>query len=116
MKVLHLAIVGFGKLGRACIQAIREDEQSTLAGIVRQSEHVAQQLPTGFEGIQVAGHITELEHVDAALICVPNEAVLGSAHDLLQAGIPVVECNISQIPIATGSCRDFVLDKSILSH
>jgi diaminopimelate dehydrogenase len=92
MKVLHLAIVGFGKLGRACIQAIREDEQSSLAGIVRQSEHVAQQLPTGFEGIPVAGHITELGHVDAALICVPNEAVLGSAHDLLQAGIPVVEC------------------------
>jgi diaminopimelate dehydrogenase len=92
MKVLHLAVVGFGKLGRACIQAINEDEQSVLAGIVRQTEHIAQKLPAGFKNIPVAGHITELEHVDAALICVPTEMVLGIAHDLLQDGIPVVEC------------------------
>ena len=92
MKVLHLAVVGFGKLGRACIQAINEDEQSVLAGVVRQNEHVAQELPPGFQNIPVVGHITELDHVDAALICVPKEAVLGIAHDLLQDGITVVEC------------------------
>lgn len=92
MKVLHLAVVGFGKLGRACIQAINEDEQSVLAGLVRQNEHVAQKLPTGFENITVTGHISELEHVDAALVCVPSEVVLGIAHDVLQSGIPVVEC------------------------
>jgi len=92
MKVLHLAVVGFGKLGRACIRAIKEDEQSVLAGIVRQSEHVTQALTAGFENIPVAGHISELEHVDAALICVPTEMVSGIAHDLLQGGIPVVEC------------------------
>jgi len=92
MKVLHLAVIGFGELGRACIQVIRADEQSKLAGVVRQSEHVNQQLPPGFGDVRVVGHIAELELVDAALICVPNEAVLGIAHDLLQAGIPVVEC------------------------
>jgi len=92
MKVLHLAVVGFGDLGRACIQVIRADEQSKLIGVVRQSEHVNQQLPPGFKDIRVVGHIAELEHVDAALICVPTDAVLGIAHDLLQAGIPVVEC------------------------
>lgn len=92
MDVLHLAVVGFGKLGRACIRAINEDEQSVLAGVVRQRGFVGQKLPAGFENIPVAGHITELDHVDAALICVPNEAVLGIAHDLLQGGIPVVEC------------------------
>lgn len=92
MDVLHLAVVGFGKLGRACIRAINEDEQSVLAGVVRQRGFVGQKLPAGFENIPVAEHITELDHVDAALICVPNEAVLGIAHDLLQGGIPVVEC------------------------
>jgi diaminopimelate dehydrogenase len=92
MKVLHLAVVGFGKLGRACIRAINEDEQSVLAGIVREREHVTQKLPPGFENIPVAGHITELEHVDAALICAPKEAVLGIAHDLLQGAFPIVEC------------------------
>jgi diaminopimelate dehydrogenase len=92
MKVLHLAVVGFGKLGRACIRAIKEDDQSVLAGVVRQGEHLNQQLPAGFENLPVAGHIMELDHVDAALICVPIEAVLGIAHDLLQGGIPVIEC------------------------
>ena len=92
MKVLHLAVVGFGKLGRACVQAINKDEQSVLAGIVRQSEHVAQKLPAGFENIPVVGHIADLKNVDATLICVPKEVVPGIAHDLLQDGIPVVEC------------------------
>ena len=92
MDALRLAVVGFGRLGRACARAICEDQQSTLAGIVRQREHVGQQLPVGFEGISVAEHITELGQVDAALICVPNERVQAIAHDLLQETIPVVEC------------------------
>ena len=92
MNVLNLAVVGFGKLGRACIRAINEDEQSVLVGVVRQAGSVGQKLPAGYENVSVAGHITELGHVDAALICVPTEAVLGIAHDLMQAGVPVVEC------------------------
>jgi len=92
MKVLQLAVVGFGKMGRACIQAINEDEQSALVGVVRQHGVAGQKLPAGFENIQVAGHITELGHVDAALVCVPTEVTLGIAHDLLQGGIPIVEC------------------------
>ena len=85
-------MVGFGELGRACIRAIYEDEQSSLTGVVRHPGFAGQELPDGLEHIQVVGHITELGHVDAALICVPNEAVQGVAHDLMQGGIPVVEC------------------------
>lgn len=92
MTKLRLAVVGFGNLGRACVQAIQLDEQAQFAGIVRRQEHVMQILPEGYENIAVAGHITELGQVDAALVCVPGEEVLGVAHDLLQGGIPVVEC------------------------
>jgi diaminopimelate dehydrogenase len=92
MNKLRLAVVGFGRVGRACIQAIRQDEQSELVGIVRRQEHSLQALPDGYEDLTVAGHITELGTVDAALICVPTEAVLGIAHDLLQGGVPVVDC------------------------
>jgi diaminopimelate dehydrogenase len=92
IKAIRLAVVGFGKLGRACVEAIREDEQSQLAGVVRQQEHVLEPLPAGYENVKVAGHIAELGHVDAALVCVPTEAVVGVVHDLLQTGIPVVEC------------------------
>ena len=92
MKVLRLAVVGFGKLGCACVRAIKEDEQSALVGVVRQHGVAGQKLSGEFESIPVAGHISELGPVDVALICVPTEAVLGIAHDLLQGGIPIVEC------------------------
>jgi diaminopimelate dehydrogenase len=37
-------------------------------------------------------HVSELHEVDAALVCVPVDAVLGIAETLLQSRIPVVEC------------------------
>ena len=92
VKVLQLVVVGFGKLGRACIRAINEDEQSALVGVVRQHGVTGQKLSAGFENIPVAGHVSELGHVDAALICVPTEATLAVVHDLLQGGVPIVEC------------------------
>lgn len=90
MKRLHLCIVGFGKLGRACADTIRMDGQADLVGVVRRNP--AAPLPARFSEIPAVAHISELAQVDAALICVPTEHVAGVAHDLLQHGIPIVEC------------------------
>jgi len=49
-------------------------------------------LPPSLHEVRVADHITELERVDAALVCVPTESVLGVAQQLLQGGTPIVEC------------------------
>lgn len=87
---LRLAVIGFGKLGMACIQAMASDEQVVLGGVVRQNP--ASSLPSPFDKYPSVGHITELGQVDAALICVPTEHVIGAAHDLLQHNIPIVEC------------------------
>ena len=92
MGRLSLAIVGFGNLGRACARAILKDEQIDLAGIVRRAEYISEALPTALKKIPIVSHISELPHVDGALICVPTELVFGVAHDLLQHGIPIVEC------------------------
>jgi diaminopimelate dehydrogenase len=86
----HLAIVGFGKLGRACAEAIEADDQTELAGVVRRNPEV--ELPQPFSNISVVAHITELARVDAALICVPTEQVAGVAEELLRLHIPIVEC------------------------
>ncbi len=94
MVRLRLAIIGFGKLGRACAQAIEQDDQLALSGIVRRPERCNEPLPHPFMGITVADHISGLSRVDAALICLPPEMVLGAAHDLLQQGLPIVECAI----------------------
>lgn len=70
----HLAIIGFGRLGRACAQAILQDERFALAGIVRRPEHA---LEPPFAQSPVVSHISELGRVDAALICVPTAQLKG---------------------------------------
>jgi diaminopimelate dehydrogenase len=92
MRAIRLAIVGFGRLGKACIRVIRQDEQATLAGVVRGMERLAMPLSDEFQHIRTAGHISELGPVDAALICVPTDFVQGVAQDVLQDLIPIVEC------------------------
>lgn len=93
MRPLRVAIVGFGRLGRACASAMSVDDQLVLAGIVRRAESIAaDSLPSPFAAIPAVAHISEIKNVDAALVCVPLEQVQGAVHDLLQHGIPIVEC------------------------
>lgn len=92
MKRLRLAVIGFGKVGQACVAAVHEAADLEIAGIVRRPESVLQPLPAQLRKIKVAGHVSELGRLDAALVCVPTEAVLGVARELLQQGVPLVEC------------------------
>jgi diaminopimelate dehydrogenase len=91
MHRLRIAIVGFGRLGLACAEAARSDEQIVLAGVVRRPES-PQTLPAPFSQIPVVSHISELSGIEAVLVCVPAEWVQGCVHDLLQHGLPVIEC------------------------
>jgi len=88
MKKIRLAIIGLGNLGRKCAEAIFADQATVLAGIVRRSGSPA----APWLKVPAVTHISELKEVDAALICVPPDAVMGIAKDLLQSRIPVVEC------------------------
>jgi len=71
----RIAIIGYGKLGQACADAVHECAGLELAGIVRRGDHVR-----------------ELRAVQAALVCVPADTTLEVAADLLQQGIAIVEC------------------------
>ncbi|HYQ37911.1 MAG TPA: hypothetical protein VER09_03105 [Pseudomonas sp.] len=88
MKKRQIAVIGLGNLGSQCAAALLGDESMTLAGVVRRSP-----APLDWLGdVPVVGHIGELDGIEAALLCVPPEQVLGMARDLLQRHIPVVEC------------------------
>jgi len=89
VRRLRLAIVGFGRLGRACAAAVEEAPDLALAGVVRR--HPAP-LPAPFAAVRVAQHVRDLESVDAALLCVPANDTAAVATGLLQGGLPVVEC------------------------
>lgn len=88
MKKTRLAIIGLGELGRKCAEAILGDPTTTLAGVVRRPESA----PAAGLNVPAVTHVSELNEVDAALICVPVDAVVGVAKALLQSRIPVVEC------------------------
>lgn len=88
MKKSRLAIIGLGRLGRTCVETVLSDPATELAGVVRRPESAP---ATGLK-VPVVTHISELNQVDAALVCVPVDAVMGVALDLLQSRIPVVEC------------------------
>jgi len=110
MKPISVAIIGLGRLGRACAAAVRADEQLVVAGIVRRPESIAaENLPASYASIPTVSHISELGHVDAALLCVPAEYVRDTAHDLLQRGTSIVEC-------AQFEGEDLMQHKQVIAH
>ena len=89
MNRVKLAVVGFGALGRACALGLIAAGDLELAGVVRRSGGA---LPAPLHRVALAAHLRDLEQVDAALLCVPPDAALGIARDILQQRIPLVEC------------------------
>lgn len=88
MKKKRLAVIGLGKLGRKCVETILTDPAAEVAGVVRRPESA----PTSGLKVPVVAHNSELHEVDAALVCVPLDAVAGTAKALLQSRIPIVDC------------------------
>ncbi|NMM14580.1 MAG: hypothetical protein HHJ17_13750 [Rhodoferax sp.] len=91
MTKLQVAVIGLGRLGRACAEALIDDSELGLAGVVRHPDAPGT-LPGRLQRFAVASHVRELADVKAALVCVPADAVLGVARELFQARIPIVEC------------------------
>ncbi|HEY5292198.1 MAG TPA: hypothetical protein VIJ43_07800 [Burkholderiales bacterium] len=89
MRRPRLAIVGFGALGHACALGLLEAGDLELAGVVRRAGGA---LPAPLHRVAVAAHLRELNQVDAALLCVPPDAALGIAREILQQRLPLIEC------------------------
>ncbi|MCK9382590.1 MAG: NAD(P)-binding domain-containing protein [Sulfuritalea sp.] len=87
MKKLRVAVIGLGNLGRKCAEGVVADQAMALAGIVRRSRS-----PASWLKAPVVTHVSDLNEVDVALICVPPDATMGVVKELLQKRIPIVEC------------------------
>jgi diaminopimelate dehydrogenase len=85
----RVAIIGLGRVGTACLEAIRSTPDIEPAGVVRRPASGAAP-----HGVRTAAHVRDLDRVDAALVCLPATGVAGVARELLQARIAVVECAI----------------------
>ncbi len=92
MKPLRLAVVGFGRVGEVCAELISQSHDLSLAAIVRRAVSAAGKLPELLRSVPVTTHIGQAGNVDAALLCVPTNVVEEVAGQILQHGIPIVDC------------------------
>jgi diaminopimelate dehydrogenase len=91
-KPLRLAVVGFGRVGQVCAEIISLSHDLSLAAIVRRAASVGGELPETLRSIPVTTHIGQARDVDVALLCMPTNAVMENAYQILQHGIPIVDC------------------------
>ena len=93
MRRQRLAVIGFGRLGSACVRALRDCADIELGGVVRRAGASAR-LPAPFATVPVATHLRDLGRIDAALLCVPPTEATAMARDILQLHEALVECAI----------------------
>jgi len=110
----RLVIIGLGRVGLACSKAIAASEDLAVAGIVRRPTSLNQPLPAPLQAARVVGDASEIEAIDAALICLPPPLVLETATDLLQHRVPIVEAAILPLPDRRPHCE--ALDRVASRH
>ena len=91
---LLLGVVGLGRVGKACADAVLDAKDLTLAAIVRRVDRLAQPVPDAFSTVPVVSHTAQVPRLDGALLCVPTAKMFDAAHDCLQHGVPIVDASI----------------------
>ena len=88
MKMIRAAVVGYGNIGRYTLEALEAAEDFEIAGVVRRNAGDRADIPAH---IPVAGHISELGHVDVAILATPTRSVEQYALEILASGINTVD-------------------------
>lgn len=88
----RVAVIGWGRVGKACAAALHAHPELDLVGVVRRAGSVALPHAGLPHGVGAVAHARELGNLHAGLLCVPAGLATGLAAELLQAGIAVVDC------------------------
>ena len=89
MKKIRVAIVGYGNIGKAALEAVTVAPDMELAGVVRRS--LAGAMPAELAGVQVVDDIAKLADVQVAILCAPTRSIPQYAKDYLARGIRTVD-------------------------
>ncbi len=82
--MINVAVVGYGNIGKASIEALSQCEDMKLAGVVSRST-------PSIDGVKVVKDLSELESVDVAILCAPSRLVPDMAEIYLKSGIRTVD-------------------------
>ena len=84
--MIKAAIVGFGNIGKAVLEAARQSSDIEIVGIVSRSI-----TKPDLDGVPVVKSINQLVQVDTAILCTPSRSVPDSAEEMLLKGINTVD-------------------------
>ncbi len=88
--MIRIAIIGYGNIGRAVMQAIDAASDMQLAGVVRRKLSL-NTLPQELADVNVTDDIATLGQVDVAILCVPSRLVPQYAEQYLKLGINTID-------------------------
>ena len=83
---IKVAIVGYGNIGKAAVQAVKEEPDMDLVGLVEPIAVVECK-----ENIKIVKKISELDSIDVAIICAPSREVPQVAKEIISSGINTVD-------------------------
>ncbi len=89
-RKIRVAVVGFGNVGRAALEAIEITNDLEVAGIVTR-EYARATVQRQYPGLPVTSVATQLTDVDVAILAVPSRNVEEVASELLPSGISTVD-------------------------
>lgn len=90
MEKIRAAIVGYGNIGKATLEAIQSAPDFEIAGVVRRSVSV-ENIPVELAGVRIVDDIRKLDKVDVAILCTPTRSVPEFAKEYLAMGICTVD-------------------------
>ncbi|MCE1155707.1 MAG: diaminopimelate dehydrogenase [Bacteroidales bacterium] len=90
MKKIRAAIVGYGNIGKAVLEALQSAPDFEVAGVVRRAGSIGNN-PLELTGIPVVDDIKKLNDVQVALLCSPTRSVPAQAAEILALGINTVD-------------------------
>lgn len=91
MNKLKIAIVGYGNVGRSALEAISQEPDMELVGVVRRKHSVGADQPLELSRIPIVADITELGAVDVAVLCGPTRSIKETATEILKLGVNTVD-------------------------
>lgn len=90
MKKIRAAIVGYGNIGKAVLEALQAAPDFEIAGVVRRAGSIGNN-PPELTGIPVVDDIKKLNEVQVALLCSPTRSISAQALEILSLGINTVD-------------------------
>ncbi len=90
MKKIRAAIVGYGNIGKAVLEALQAAPDFEVAGVVRRAGSTGNN-PLELTGIPIVDDICKLNDVQVAVLCSPTRSVPAQAKEMLALGINTVD-------------------------